>query len=67
LRQYKYKYEGNWDDDSDLYYGYFVVCFVLPMDGSLDESDIFGVPGEYYISFKHNGEFISGALYYILE
>jgi hypothetical protein len=67
LRQYKFKYEDNWDNNSDLYDGYFAICFVSPGDESLDESEIFGVPGEYYISFKHNGEFVSEALYYIVD
>jgi len=67
VKEYDFLYSDNWDKGGDTYNGYFGLGINLPDDMELEEHYLFGNPGSYLIQYYHDGYFIDGYSFKIIE
>jgi len=67
LRDMSFKYSDNWTKQGNKYNGYFAILIGLSQDTKLEDHDILGKEGTYYVEFFHDGYLMSTKSFNIVK
>jgi len=67
LKDMNFKYADNWTKQGDKYNGYFAILVGLAEDTKLEDHDILGKEGKYFVEFYHDGYLISTKSFNIVK